>query len=273
MANFTIVSFRVLLFCFILVGLFFCFFLVVCILHKHLTYIASDIFLLGMKQWIFDSVYVEPYPNHHKFPYRTIYHLVQIGGNAMYVVITPSAASLTYNDGSTPNVIRDKIGVLTSLVNTTPTDATHFLLDAIEPFGVGFGLNNREASWNSMVVNTLPALGGVTGTIFYKKDFITNTLHIKASLAANNAQNFSGAPVALFSLMGTLPAAYIPMTNVYFIANYFVSGLIKDDLGIAWIKQVNCAINTGGQVLINWLKPDSLISAYGINFNTIVPID
>jgi len=196
-----------------------------------------------------------------------------IAGNAMYVVITSAASSLTYNDGSTPNVILDKTGVLVQLVNTTPTDATHFLLDAIVPFGVGLGLNNREVSWNSLVVNTLPAAGGVTGTIYYKKDFIANTLHIKANLIANNAQNFSGAPLALFSLMGTLPAAYIPTDNVFFIANYFVSSLIKDDLGVAWVKQINCAINTLGHILINWLKPDSAILAYGINFNTIIPLD
>lgn len=176
-------------------------------------------------------------------------------------------------DGSTPNVILDKTGLLVQLVNTTPTDATHFLLDVIVPFGVGLGLNNREASWNSIVVNTLPAVGGVTGTIYYKKDFIANTLHIKAILIANNAQDFAAAPLSLFSLMGTLPAAYTPTDNVFFIANYFVSSLIKDDLGIAWVKQINCAINTGGQIYINWLKPESTIFAYGINFNIIIPLD
>ena len=206
-----------------------------------------------------------------RFPAQS-YPLVT-AGFAMYVVITPAASPLTYHDGSTPNVILEKTGTLIQLVNTTPTDATHFLLDDAIPFAVGFGLNNREASWNSLVVNTLPAAGGVTGTIFYKKNFLTNTLHIRANLAANNAQNFPASTAAIYSLMGVLPAGYIPPTNVYFIANYFASFLIKDDLGVGWVKQTNCAINTGGQVLINWLRPDISIGAYGINFNTIIPLD
>ncbi|MCW3120702.1 MAG: hypothetical protein JWQ38_194 [Flavipsychrobacter sp.] len=194
-------------------------------------------------------------------------------GNAMYVVITPGAGPLTYHDGSTPNVILEKTGLLLQLVNTTPTDATHFLLDDIIPFGVGLGLNNREASWNSLVVNTLPAVGGVTGTIFYKKNSLTNTLHIRANLAANNAQNFPPSTAAIYSLMGTLPAGYVPNNIALFTASYFASFLIKDDLGVAWVKQVNCAVNTGGQIFVNWLRPDISIGAYGLDFNTIIPLD
>lgn len=206
-----------------------------------------------------------------RFPAQS--YTAPLPGNAVYVVITPSASSLTYNDGSTPSVILDSTGVLTELVNTTPTDATHFLLGDMLPFGVEFGKNNREQTWNSIVVSTSPSVGGVTGTIYYKKDFTANTLHIRGSLGANNAQNFSASPLAIYSLMGTLPVGYIPVNSVYFISNYYVATLIKDDLGVGWVKQINCVVNTAGQIVVNWLKPDPSIAAYGIEFNTILPLD
>lgn len=193
-------------------------------------------------------------------------------GDALYVVIANGGSSVTYNDGSTPVVILDQEGIFAALVNTTPTDATRFLFDDLVSFGVGFGRNHRTSIWNNMVVNTPAPAGGVTGNIYYKKDYIANTLHIRASLGANNAQNFSASPFATYSLMGTLPAEYVPANDAYFIANYFSSGLVKDDLGVGWIKQINCAINTGGQFLINWIRPELMAVAYGIEFNTIIPL-
>ena len=194
-------------------------------------------------------------------------------GNDMYVVITPSATPLNFNDGSTPNVVLDKTGVLNELINSTTTDATHFLLSAMVSFGTGLGLNNRETAWSSLPVSTLPTDGGVTGIIYYKKDFAAKTLRLRGSLAANNAQNFHASPVAIYSLMATLPPGYTPMYDAFFIANFFASGLIKDDLGIAWVKQINCVINTGGQILFNWIKPDAAILAYGVDFNVMISLD
>jgi hypothetical protein len=49
--------------------------------------------------------------------------------------------------------------------------------------------------------------------------------------------------------------------------------MIEDDLGIAWIKQVNSAVNTSGDIYINWIKPDASIAGYGLEFNTIIPLD
>ncbi len=194
-------------------------------------------------------------------------------GDALYVVIANGGSSVTYNDGSTPVVILEQEGIFAALVDTTPTDATRFLFDDMAAFGVGFGKNHRTSIWKNMVVNTPAPAGGVTGNIYYKKDSIANTLHIRANLGANNAQNFSGSPFATYSLMGTLPPEYVPANDAYFIANYFSAGLVRDDLGVAWIKQINCGINTTGQVFINWIRPEAPVVAYGIDFNTIIPLD
>jgi hypothetical protein len=192
-------------------------------------------------------------------------------GEVALVSITPIAGTLTYNDGSTPTVVFDKTAALAHGLSVT--DATHFPVSALMPFGVGFGQNNRESAWQSILVSTDPAVGGVTGTIYYKKDFTANTLQIRGVLLANNAQNFAASPGSLFYIMGTLPGGYMPNNMANFTGYYYLSSLIKDDVGLAWIHQVNGNVNTAGQFGINWIKPDVAIAAYGIVFNTIIPLD
>lgn len=192
-------------------------------------------------------------------------------GDVVLVNITPTATNLIYNDGSSYGAILNKSATL--LLGPSATTATQFPFSLMRPFQLIFGQNGREAAWSSLTVSTPVPDGGVTGTIYYKKDLLANTLQIRGLLNANNAQNFGASPSALFYSMGTLPAGYIPNNTAYFTAQYFVAGLIKDDLGIAWIKQVNCAINSTGQVLINWIKPDVSILGYAIDFNTTIPLD
>jgi hypothetical protein len=134
-------------------------------------------------------------------------------------------------------------------------------------------LRGREAGWTRIVVNTIASLGSVAGDIYYKKNLINNTLHLRAVLTANNALNFNASPNALNYLMGTLPSGYIPATNAYFTAYYHASNLFKDDLGVSWVKQISCAVNTIGQILVNFIKPESAITAYSIVFNHIIPLD
>ena len=195
------------------------------------------------------------------------------GSFAPFVVISPVSSSLLFNDGSTPPVIGDSTATIVSMPVGTPTDTTHFPLLQLQPFGVGFGLANRDATWQSIAVSTIVADGGVTGTIFYKKNFITNTLHVRDTLTSGNAQNFAASPGSAFYLMGTLPAGYAPANTAYFSAQYFLAAGIKDDLGVAWIRSINCAINFAGQIFAGWIRPDISISGYGINFNTILPLD
>jgi hypothetical protein len=195
------------------------------------------------------------------------------GGAEAYVVIATTTSPLVFNDGSTPNVISDMEATLQVLPVGTATDSTHFALSALKPFGFGFGKANREATWNTLSVSTAAIDGGVSGTVYYKKDFTANTLQIRGTLSAANAQNFAGSPGTLFYLTATLPVGYRPAHTGYFTAQYFAGGTVLDNVGVDWIRQVNCSVNFAGQVFVNWVKPDSIIAAYGINFNAILPLD
>jgi hypothetical protein len=192
-------------------------------------------------------------------------------GDVPLVNITPVATNLIYNDGSSYGAVLNKTSTLTT--GPATISPTRFPFNRLQPFQVFFGQKGRESVWNTLTVSTPVASGGVTGTIFYKKDLMANTLQIRGHITSNNAQNFSSSPSALYYIIGTLPSEYVPNSNCYFTAFYFLSGLITDDLGTAWIKQINCSINTSGQILFNWIKPDPLIGGYAVDFNTVLPLD
>ncbi len=194
-----------------------------------------------------------------------------IGTDVPIVQITPVASNLTYNDGSLYPAVLNKTATLVS--GPSVTDATHFPMSAAVPFQLVFGLNGRESAWNSISVGTSTALGNVTGAIYYKKNWLNNTLHLRASLTANSAQNFNASPGALFSIMGNLPAGYIPTNSANFTAYYFSSNLFKDDLAVSWIKHLTSILTPSGQILINFIRPEVSIVAYTIVFNTIIPLD
>ncbi len=193
------------------------------------------------------------------------------GTDVPLVAITAGAVPLTYNDGAVHNAMFTKTASLTS--GTAVTDAYHFPLSAAQPFQLVFGRNAREAAWNSIVVNTASSAGSVAGTLYYKKNILTNTLHIRATLTANTAQNFVGAPAAIFTLIATLPTGYLPASSALFTTYYYAPNLFKDDLGVSWVKQLTSAINTSGQMYINFLRPESSVLAYSVVFNTIIPLD
>ncbi len=192
-------------------------------------------------------------------------------GDVVLIDITPATTSLVYNDGSSFGAVLDKTATI--LLGPSATTPTQFPFLSMLPFQVVFGQKGRETGWNSLAVSTPPASGGVTGTIYYKKNLLTNTLQLRGTLAAANAQNFSASPGALYYLMGTLPSAYFPVNGAFFSAYYFIATMIKDDLGISWIKQLNCSVNVLGQISVNWIRPDIAVTGYSINFNTIIPLD
>jgi hypothetical protein len=66
-------------------------------------------------------------------------------GNAAYVVITETALPLTYNDGSSHNVIIDRVGGIGIFADTTPADATRFPYSSLQRAAVAFADANVNA--------------------------------------------------------------------------------------------------------------------------------
>ena len=193
------------------------------------------------------------------------------GTDVPLVLIAQAFTTLTYNDGSTHPAVSNKTAALTT--GPSATSVSQFPYSAAKPYQLFFGLGGREANWSSLSVLTTPPNGNVMGTIYYKKNWLTNTLHIQAALTVNSAQTLAASPSALNVLVGTLPAAYFPNVNAYFTAYYYAANLFKDDLGVSWVKHLTAAVNTAGQVFVNFIRPDIAITAYSVVFNTILPLD
>ena len=195
-----------------------------------------------------------------------------VGGNAIYVVVTPVGTPLTFNDGSTPDVLFDKTGVLTELASSTPASSTTLLLSRLVPFHEALGVRARTAE-SSLSVATLTADGEVTGTIYYRKDTMSKNVLIRAVLTASAAQNFAPAPNYAFKLMATLPVGFRPIVgSVYLTAHYIGTPLIGDDAGVSWLETFPLQIETSGDISVRWKKPASGVTTYGIYVQGIVPI-
>ena len=188
--------------------------------------------------------------------------------NDAYVAITRTSTPLTYNDGSTPNVVNDVYGTLVARPIGTANSPTLFLFKTTEKYG-------RESVKTQIIVNTLPADGGVGGYIWYRKNFLNNTLQMEGLLGCANAQNFVASPTMTYYTLATLPEGYRPTDPVFFSSHVVAAGgnKVKDDLGIGWISEIDFEIAPNGDVVAFFIKPDASIAGYPLHFNCIVPLD
>jgi hypothetical protein len=192
-------------------------------------------------------------------------------GTVPVIQINVATTNLTYYDGSVNPSRADKTAVLTAAASVT--DTLHFPYSSMVPYQKAFGEHGREAAWNTLDVSTDASLGGVVGTIYYRKNVLTNTLHLRGALTANNAQNFADSPFPGAYTCGSLPAGYTPGNTCYFTAFNSVSILTADDAGVAWLQEIHINVSTAGAITANWLKPATGVTAYGVQFNTLLPLD
>jgi len=199
-------------------------------------------------------------------------------GHALYIVVSQTATPLTFNDSSTPNVVLENTAVIESLVNTTPVDATHVLFTSLVLFQKAFGANAR-AALASIAVAVASGSGGVTGTIYYKKDITANTLLVRtqAALLVNDPYNLASLPADTTVLLGTLPAGFRPPYTIPFTAlASAVDGsgnVCLDASGLQYIQVINCTINSSGQINAQIPQPAAGCVAYVVDFNVVLSLD
>lgn len=192
-------------------------------------------------------------------------------GNILYIVITGSATSLTFNDGVSRDVILDKVGIVSELPLSTPTDETHFRLYFLRSFALALGLNNRTAE-GAISVSTPSADGGVIGNIFYRKDKIANTLSIRSVLIPNNPENIVASPNNDYVFAATLPVGYRPTFAQYITGHYSGTVRRKDDVDVDYLNQISVQINPSGAIHVRWIKPAAAATVFGINITGIIPL-
>ena len=203
------------------------------------------------------------------------------GGNAIYVLITTTTTPLTFNDGSTPAVIGDQLGGLVQLISSTADGATKFQLGHLQDFC-------RETNWTVETFASYLTGLGASGTIKYKKDYLSNTLQIIGDLTVTGAISLGGSAgyiddVGLGTTMFTLPVGYRPSSRASFTVD------IGDGTYNCWqattdpggglsafgpmiINNFVGTIETDGTVRIKWLNGGDP-SAHTFSFSMVILLD
>jgi len=173
---------------------------------------------------------------------------------------------LTYNDGATYNVVNDVSCSLSTMAPGAPDAADYFGLGSLRKYG-------RETTPNTLAVSTLPADGGVSGNIFYRKNFLNNTLQLSAFIGCANAQNFASAGAPAQYTLGVFPEGYRSNTTVYFTGIPVSIYRLKDDLDVSWLDSILCTMSTNGTLTVKFIRPQPSVPSYAFFFNVILPLD
>lgn len=112
-------------------------------------------------------------------------------------------------------------------------------------------------------------VNGVTGDVYYRKNKLTNTLHIRGTLTLT-AASVSATPT--YSNMATLPSGFRPAAqDATFVAvQRYHSAVVMDSTSTFDIRHLNCELKTNGDLNIGAIKG---ATDYTVTFNVIIPLD
>lgn len=191
-------------------------------------------------------------------------------GNEAYVLINDDNVDIPYNDSTVHTAKLDKYVTLESYLIGSPEGPTQFKLTSLKPYG-------RQKDWTEIPVAVVFGGGGASGSIWYKKDFLTNTLLLRGELGAGAAASFTTLPVLEFQEMCTLPPGYIPTNIARFFAEAWFeapgSGIFytaSDTATAQFLQTIRVRVMTDGKVMISW--PEST-NDYNVSFNVRISLD
>lgn len=195
-------------------------------------------------------------------------------GQAVYVVINTAVTQLPYYSGASQDAQFESSAGFTIDVSGIAASPTQFPYSSLQLLGTALGNKVREAAFNTIIVNINPAGGGITGTLKYRKNYLTNCLHIQGLLTSNNPGNLPAPESATYVNMGAvLPATYRPAADAPFMTNIGV-GTFKDYDNSDFLRTGNGMVTTAGNIQVLWVRPSALIAVtYTQQINAIIPLD
>ena len=186
-----------------------------------------------------------------------------LGGGSVYgYSISETDTPLTFNDSSTPSVMKIQQATIAA---GTSLSATFIPLTTTMHYPQEyFNLRGKEATETHLAVSVT----GISGDVYYRKNLMNNTLQIRGSLTVTTA---IGTTPTYYNL-GTLAAAYRPASqDVPFKAFFrYHSSTLEETTGLDYIRDMNMELTTGGLLNLGGIKP---ASSCALTFNTIIPLD
>lgn len=184
-----------------------------------------------------------------------------------YVVnITQSTTSVTFQNLAVHPVYITKSASLGIITGTT-TVGDQYLWDS-------FKLAHEYLRYRALLpyttinVNASP----VTGVVNYRRNILTNQLHVYGWLTHSNAQIINTANY--YATMGaTFTVGNRPSVAVQFkgLVRYHNSSIAYSN-SAAVLQGINMELATSGVLTAGWIKPDVGTTGYTVTFNEIIQI-
>jgi len=143
-----------------------------------------------------------------------------------------------------------------------------------------FGYMAVNGAWvggltGSIAVNLTGSGGNTTGTINYRRNLLTRTLHLNGTLTVGAPGSVGDPPMQ--HLLGTLPAEYRPAVKAPFTALYryhdTAKPLFTDLAGVDIIRGLYMEVLPNGNITMGIIKPNAGVTSYAVSFNEIISLD
>ena len=184
------------------------------------------------------------------------------------LVITATSLPLTFNNATVNDVINDATIGIGAYAIGTGDDAGKFAYSHLVPWG-------RDAAWTHVAVATGAGAGTCSGDIYYKRNFVNNTLLVRGSVLITTPTDCPALPARLMVDVAFLP--YAPSNNgpEVFSTTPIIdpaNDLLKDHSG-GYHDQLSGGLSVGGNLYLNFVLPDSGITEYAVSFSRVISLD
>ena len=188
-------------------------------------------------------------------------------GHAIYVTISTAATPLTFYDGSTPSVIQEDQGGLLDQLATVPDGATQFQLAHMQEFCL-------EPGYTTSTVTGFGGSLNIDYSISYRKDYLTNTLHLKGRVTKNSSIGYEvdyAAPTP--EILLTVPAMYAPANTAKIPHQLSEWRFLDSSLATHYLNELRFWIDSGGNINVILLLQIPASASYTFDFNCVIPLD
>lgn len=193
------------------------------------------------------------------------------------LVITTTSLPLTFNNTVVNDVINDAtVGIGAAAIGTADS-GTAFGWSELVTYYQALCKIGRDAAATHIVVATAGGAGTCTGDIYYRRNYINNTVSVSGLGKITTPTDCPAVPIVLRVNVGALPyapsnactyAVYCAAKNIGGVYN----NLMKDGAG-GYRNNLNGGINSGGNIYIDFVACDVTITDYLWSFNVIIPLD
>lgn len=205
--------------------------------------------------------------------------VIPSGGDVLLVTITQNTTDITFYNTSTPPVQLSTTASLSAAPSIT--DSTHFPLFSATQWASGVGAQQRDDEWKFFTFAD-PHPTSTSGTIRYKRNRFTNTVHIRGEIHILDPHN-----PAAFGLAGTevpfsfgsfdyLPAGMTAGEKIQILnctSDPSDPSLAILDFNGKYFNSWKIEIDETGTFWANVIRPHSSVAAYRVYINHIFSLD